>query len=330
MTLKHWLLGPSYSTAHRVLSGEVTLDPRDVPAIVRASLDRERPGALRTAAAAGYWWKSELEYRARRALSIAEHYDQPVEFFRIFLDHDYRAYSGAVFDEPGMTLEAAQRRKLEMLTRKLQAKPGHRILDIGCGWGSFLTYAREQGLDAEGITLSAAQVDECTRLGHKVSFGDAAESVPSPVDRIVTAGMMEHCKNQRGRILANAYAALVPGGRMVVQELVTSSERGNLPAVVFVAEEFFRGDRVGSYKSVQRAAWKAGFRVVHLEGLGRYYVPTLLEWARRLGERFDEATALVGYRTAMTYLLCFAGYAWYFDVGAVDLLQYVLVKPDSA
>ena len=326
--LKHWLLGPSYATAHRVLSGGMALDPREVPAIVRASLDRDRPGPLRVAAAAAYWWKAELDYRARRALSIAEHYDLPAEFFRLFLDTDYRAYSGAVFDSETATLEMAQRRKLEMLTRKLQAKPGHRILDVGCGWGSFLQYAGEQGLDAEGLTLSQRQVEECRRRGLRASYGDAADTLPAPVDRIVTAGMMEHCKNQRARILANCHAALVPGGRMVVQELCKSSERGNLPAVVFVAEEFFRGDRIGSYTSVQRAARRAGFRVEHLEGLGRHYVTTLLEWARRLADRFDEATALVGYRTAMTYLLCFSGYAWYFEVGAVDLIQYVLVKPD--
>ena len=328
MTLKYWLLGASYATVHRLLGGEIKIDPHEVQNCVFEKLNRDRPNALRVAAAAAYWSKAELYYRARRALSIAEHYDVPVEFYRLFLDTDYRAYSCAVWDDETMTLEAAQRRKLEILTRKLDAKPGHRILDIGCGWGSFLTYAREHGLDAEGIALSERQVEECRRLGLRASYGDAAECVPAALDRIVTAGMMEHCKNQRDRILANCYGALVPGGRMVVQEICKSSERGNLPAVVFVAEEFFRGDRIGSYNSVQRAARHAGFRVLHLEGLGRHYVTTTLAWARRLADRFDEAVAIAGYRTAMTYLVCFSGYAWYFDVGAIDLIQYVLAKPD--
>lgn len=291
-------------------------------------LNHDRPNGARVVAAAAYWTKAELHYRARRALSISEHYDVPVEFYRLFLDTDYRAYSCAVWDDEHTTLEAAQRRKLEVLTRKLDAKAGHRILDVGCGWGSFLTYAREQGLDAEGMALSQRQVDECLRLGLRASYGDAAESVPGPVDRIVTAGMMEHCKNQRAGILGNCYRALAPGGRMVVQEICKSSERGNMPAVVFVAEEFFRGDRIGSYDSVQRFARRAGFRVHHLECLGRHYVTTTLEWARRLADRFDEAVALAGYRTAMTYLLCFSGYAWYFEVGAIDLIQYILVKPE--
>lgn len=327
MLIKNWLLGPSYATVRRVLEGTVVIEPHDVPRVVFEALDADRPGALRMAAAAAFWLKARIEYRARRALSISKHYDHPVEFYRLFIDRAYGAYSCAVW-ENGDSLETAQRRKLQMLTRKLEAKPGQRILDVGCGWGSFLRYAQEQGLDAEGIALSQAQVDECRRLGLRASYGDAAEGVPGPVDRIVTAGMMEHCKSQRGRILTHCFDALAPGGRMVVQEICKSSERGNLPAVVFVAEEYFPGDRIGSYDSVQRAAWAAGFRVEHIEGLGRHYVKTTLAWAERLAERFDEAVALVGHRTAMTHLLCLAGYSWYFSVGAIDLVQYVLVKPD--
>jgi cyclopropane-fatty-acyl-phospholipid synthase len=247
----------------------------------------------------------------------------------LFLDREYGAYSCAIFDEDGATLEAAQRRKLQILAHKLKAEAGHRILDIGCGWGSFLKYANETGLDARGIALSREQVAECQRLGFQAEYADAAAGIAGPVDRIVTAGMMEHCKSQRDRILKNCFQALPPGGRMVVQEMCEGSEAGNLPAVVFVAEEYFPGDRVGSYCSIQQAARKAGFQVAHLECFGRHYRTTMLEFTKRLAERFHEAEALVGYRTAMTHLLALLGFAWYFEVGALDLIQYILVKPDS-
>jgi cyclopropane fatty-acyl-phospholipid synthase-like methyltransferase len=116
---------------------------------------------------------------------------------------------------------------------------------------------------------------------------------------------------------------------MVIQEMSDGPESGNLPAVVFVAEQHLPGDRLGSYVSIQRAARRAGFQVAHLECFGRHYRTTTLEWARRLAERFDAAEALVGYRTAMTFLLVQLGFAWYFEVGAIDLVQYVLVKPDA-
>src|SRR5262249_9069738 len=230
-------------------------------------------------------------------LSISKHYDLPPAFYRLFLDNEYCAYSCAVFDEDGTTLEAAQRRKIQILVRKLDVDAGHRILDIGCGWGSLLKYPKEKGLNAEGMTLSHEQVAECRRLGFRVVYADAADGIAGPVDRIVTAGMMEHCKSKRDRILKNCFQALPPGGRMVVQEMCEGSEAGNLPAVVFVAEEYFPGDRVGSYASVQRAARKAGFQVAHLEGFGLHYRATMLAFAGRLAERFEEAETLVGHRT---------------------------------
>jgi cyclopropane-fatty-acyl-phospholipid synthase len=326
---KHLFLGPVYKQVHQIVERKGSLDPREAKEVVFEGLYRHPPNLFRNAAAAAYYLKARLAYRARRALSISKHYDLPPAFYRLFLDNEYGAYSCAVFDEYGATLEAAQRRKLQILVRKLDADAGHRILDIGCGWGSFLKYAKETGLNAEGMALSHEQVDECRRLGFRAEYADAADGVAGPVDRIVTAGMMEHCKSKRDRILENCFQALPPGGRMVVQEMCEGSEAGNLPAVVFVAEEYFPGDRVGSYCSIQRAARKAGFRVAHLEGFGLHYRATMLEFTRRLAERFEEAETLVGYRTAMTHLLALLGFAWYFEVGALDLIQYILVKPSD-
>ena len=85
-TLKHWLLGTAYATIHRLLSGEIRIDPREVPTRVFEELNHDRPNGARVVAAAAYWTKAELHYRARRALSISEHYDVPVEFYRLFLD----------------------------------------------------------------------------------------------------------------------------------------------------------------------------------------------------------------------------------------------------
>ena len=190
-----------------------------------------------------------------------------------------------------------------MLVSKLAAKPDHRIFELECGWGSFLKYAQEIGLNAAGNALSHEQVAECRRLGLREEYGDAADGLPGPVDRVITIGMMEHAKNRRGQILTHCFRALPPGGRMVIQEICDGSEPGHLPAVVFVAEEHFPGDQVGSYVSIQHAARRAGSHVAHLECLGRHYRTTLLAWTKRLADRFDEAEAMVGYRTAMTHLL---------------------------
>jgi cyclopropane-fatty-acyl-phospholipid synthase len=328
MSLERWLLGRTYSEVHRVLDCPGSLDPRAAKDFVFKALYRDRPGVLRALVAAVYYSRTRLAYRGRRARSIATHYDLPPAFYSLFTDTRYGAYSCGLFEEPSWTLELAQQRKFQKLVDKLGVKQGQRVLEIGCGWGSFLKYASDVGLDAEGIALSEEQVAECRRRGFNAQYADAAERLPGPADHVITIGMLEHAKNQRERILQNCFAVLRPGGRLAAEEMISSSEPVNTPAVVFAAEHYLPGDRLGSYTSVLRAARRAGFRVAHLECLGWHYRTTILEWSRRLAERFEQAATLVGYRTAMMHLLCQLGFAWHFEVGAVDLAHYVLVKPD--
>jgi len=312
----------------RLLESRGSLDPRDAKDAVFRILYSDRPGVLRNLSAAAYYSGARLKYRGHRAQAIAAHYDLPPAFYSLFTDSKYGAYSCGLFDDASSTLEAAQHRKFQRLVEKLEVKRGQRILEIGCGWGSFLKYASEVGLDAEGIALSQEQVTECRRRGFKATYADAADGLPSPVDRVITIGMMEHAKNQRGRILQNCFRALPSGAHMVVEEMSSSSESVHLPAIAFAAEEYLPGDRLASYTSLMQAARRAGFRVAHVECLGWHYRTTILEWCHRLAERFEEAEALVGYRTAMMHLLCQLGFAWHFEVGAIDLVHYVLVKPD--
>jgi len=90
---------------------------------------------------------------ARR--NIAAHYDLGNDLFRIMLD-ETMTYSCAIFERPDEPLEDAQRRKLRRVCEKLELRPGDRVLEIGCGWGSFaLVAAGEYGAHVTGLTLSA-------------------------------------------------------------------------------------------------------------------------------------------------------------------------------
>jgi len=106
--------------------------------------------------------------RKRDAAAIGFHYDQPVEFYRAFLDSQL-VYSCAYYDEGIETLEDAQRAKLDYLLRKLRLAPGERLLDIGCGFGALVIRAAQQGAEALGITLSRNQYEEAQRRIARVS-----------------------------------------------------------------------------------------------------------------------------------------------------------------
>jgi len=327
--LRRLVLGPAYSALMDALERPGSVNPRRVPDLVFQILDDSRPSSLNWLAARTICGLARTSFGRRRAEAIALHYDLPPEFYRIFLDSRYAAYTCGIFDAPGISLEEAQRRKFEILVRKLRPGPGDRIFELGSGWGAFLTFAKENGLNASGMALSREQIEHCHKRGLDVVYGDAAGGLPGPVDRLLAVGMFEHCKDKRGQILAECFRALKTGGRMVVQEMCSGAHPGEPAALAFAVEEFFHGDVLGDYHSVQRAARTAGFQVEHMECFGPHYVPTALEWARRLAEAFPAAAAMVGYRTAMSHLIAQAGFAWSFAVGSLDLLQYVLVKPEA-
>ena len=144
-------------------------------------------------------------------------------------------FSGAMFDgDFSLDLEQAQRRKQDYVAEQVGIGPGRRLLDLGCGWGPLLAYARARGGVAVGVTLSSAQLRACRRHGLEVYLGDARE-----LDRerfgmfeaVASLGAFEHfCSPddyQAGRqdeiyrdLFARVSSVLAPGGRFYLQTMV--------------------------------------------------------------------------------------------------------------
>jgi cyclopropane-fatty-acyl-phospholipid synthase len=117
----------------------------------------------------------ERHSAARDAAAVRYHYDAGNEFFGLFLDASM-TYSCALFSRGARTLEEAQRAKLELVAQKLGLRAGQRVLDVGCGWGSFAIYAaREHGASVLGITLSAPQAQLARRLVREAGVDDRVE-----------------------------------------------------------------------------------------------------------------------------------------------------------
>ncbi len=117
--------------------------------------------------------KAELHLRGRKHTSerdreaVRHHYDVGNEFFALFLDESM-TYSCAIFSRGAKTLEEAQETKLDLVCTKLALQEGERVLDVGCGWGSFVMHAASRyGVEAVGITLSEPQAELARQAGRR-------------------------------------------------------------------------------------------------------------------------------------------------------------------
>jgi cyclopropane-fatty-acyl-phospholipid synthase len=240
--------------------------------------------------------------KARDARSVRHHYDLPPEFFALFLDRSM-TYSCAIFSRGARTLEEAQRAKLELVCSKLGLTAGERVLDVGCGWGSFAVHAATRhDVEVVGVTLSepqarvARQRVEETGVGERVEIRvmDYRDLAGERFDAIASIGMVEHVGAERIDLYARRLAGLLaPGGRLLNHGIArlrhTDPEAGSF------SERYVFPDADPLHLSeVLLALERAGFATGHVEGFADDYAETLRHWARRLDEHADEAARLAG------------------------------------
>jgi cyclopropane-fatty-acyl-phospholipid synthase len=144
-------------------------------------------------------------------------------------------FSGAKYDgDFSLSLEQAQRRKHEYVAEQVGIGPGRRLLDLGCGWGPLLAFARSRGGTGVGVTLSSAQAAACRRHGLDVHLQDAREVTRDsfgPFDAVASLGAFEHfCSPEEQRagrqeevyrgLFARIASLLPAGGRLHLQTMV--------------------------------------------------------------------------------------------------------------
>src|SRR6201747_2673798 len=150
------------------------------------------------------WWLRYLVRHAqqfnppsRSKANVARHYDLDGRLYSLFLDAD-KQYSCAYFETADATLDDAQLAKKRHLAAKLLIRRGHRVLDIGSGWGGLGLYLAEMtGADVTGVTLSSEQLQASNARAAEKGLARSAKflledyrNIPGPFDRIVSGGMV--------------------------------------------------------------------------------------------------------------------------------------------
>ncbi len=275
--------------------------------------------------------------RKRDRAAIGFHYDQPVEFYRSFLDRDL-VYSCAYYDEGVDSLDDAQSAKLDYILRKLRLAPGERLLDIGCGWGALVIRAAERfGAVALGITLSAKQHEDALRRIERGETGgrarvellDYRELKGERFDKIVSVGMFEHVGRARlPEYFRAAYDALRPGGLFLNHGIADQSPQRNEGRLRgFLGRFVFPDGELVAVADALRVAELSGFEVRDVENLREHYARTLRAWVANLEGNRSAAVAAADEQSYRLWRLYLAGSAQGFRTGRIGVYQALLARP---
>ncbi|AWS45719.1 class I SAM-dependent methyltransferase [Streptosporangium sp. 'caverna'] len=277
--------------------------------------------------------------KQRDAEAIHHHYDVSNKFYSWVLGPSM-AYTCAVFPNEQSTLEEAQYAKFDLVARKLDLKPGMRLLDVGCGWGGMVIHAaREYGVKALGVTLSRQQAEWAQKAIAEAGLGELAEVrymdyrdvKETDFDAVSSIGLTEHIgKEQLPFYFRFLYDKLVPGGRLLNHCITrpTGTEK-TINTKGFINRYVFPDGELESVGYLVRQMEDLGFEIRHEENLREHYAETLRYWCANLDEHWDEAVEEVGEGRARVWRLYMAGCVVGFERNKIQLHQLLGVKLDS-
>jgi len=278
--------------------------------ILRANLRQKIQGSWRLRALAVRAALINLQSKARSAASVEAHYDVGNELYTRMLDP--RMVYTCGYWKNAQNLTEAQEAKLDLVARKVGLQPGMRVLDLGCGWGGFASWAAEKyGCSVVGVTLSKDQVS----LGNKMWKHLPVElrlcdyrDVTGTFDRVVSIGMMEHVgtKNYRD-VMRVIDRCMVDDGVALFHTIACNhSQRSATP---FIDKYIFPNSVTPSLAQLGRAMERL-FVIEDLHNIGPDYDPTLLAWWANFDRTYAEIAHTYDrrfYRMWKFYLLAAAG-----------------------
>lgn len=292
--------------------------------------------------------RGRLNSKARDAASIHHHYDLSNEFYSLILDESM-AYSCGWFDPTPAAgtraseadLVKAQQAKLSMICDKLDLRPGSRLLDVGCGWGSLTMHAAiEYGAHVTAITIAAEQRDfvqariDAAGVGDRVEvllcdYRDAPTRLPLGYDAVGSIEMGEHVGQRNYPTYVQVLRECVrPGGSVLIQQM---SRTGRHPGGGPFIESFIAPDMamrpVGETVALIE---KGGLEVRDVQAMREHYAWTVDGWIARFEASIDRLTGLVGEEVIRVWRLYLAGGRAAFADGRMGVDQILARRAEES
>lgn len=294
-------------------------------AVYRALVTKPRP----------WWLWQQLNSVSASKENVHQHYDLGNDFYRLWLDRDM-VYTCAYFPTPDCSLEGAQVAKMDLVCRKLGLKPGERVVEAGCGWGSLALFmAKRYGVTVKALNISTEQIAYARSrakeegLEDRVQFiEDDYRNLQGEYDVFVSVGMLEHvglvdfptlgdvigrCLDERGRALLHFI------GR-------------NQPTLLnpWIRKRIFPGGYPPTLREVfEHALEPQGFSVLDVENLRLHYAKTLEHWRQRFDGASDQVLKMFDETFVRAWRLYLAGSQASFTTGSMQLFQVLFARGTS-
>jgi cyclopropane-fatty-acyl-phospholipid synthase len=268
--------------------------------------------------------------RARR--NVAHHYDLSDQLYELFLDRD-RQYSCAYFHGEHDSLDQAQLDKKRHIASKLLIRPGHKVLDIGSGWGGLALYlAAECGADVTGLTLSVEQHREATRRAAAAGLADRVRfhlrdyrDETGTYDRIVSVGMFEHVGiNHYDVFFAQVKSLLAPDGVALLHSIGRMDGPGSTSP--WLRKYIFPGGYAPALSEVVPVVEQKRLWITDIEILRLHYARTLRAWRRRFEQNRERIKAIYDERFCRMWEMYLVASEVGFRRGGLMVFQMQLAK----
>jgi cyclopropane-fatty-acyl-phospholipid synthase len=302
------LLDPEMSFGEAYTDGTMVVERGSIADLLAIILDQ--PDVMPRWAKLQWWLRylvrniQQFNPRGRSINNVARHYDLDGRLYSLFLDAD-KQYSCAYFETPDLTLDDAQLAKKRHVAAKVLLEPGHRVLDIGSGWGGLSLYLAEMtGAHVTGITLSTEQLQVSKARAEEKNLTRSAKfllqdyrDTPGPFDRIVSVGMFEHVGVDHYDTFFKHCAELLDRDGVMLLHSIGRSEGPGITNP-WIAKYIFPGGYIPALSEVLPAIERAGLLVCDIEILRLHYAETLKAWRERFMARREEAVRLYDERFA--------------------------------
>jgi cyclopropane-fatty-acyl-phospholipid synthase len=327
--LLSWVWDPELNFGEAYMSGAVEIRGDLVRLLeeIYRSFDFSKP---RT------WWPWQKSNDAGAARdNVHHHYDLGNEFYRLWLDREM-VYTCAYFPTPDSTLEEAQLAKMDLVCRKLQLKPGERVIEAGCGWGSLALFmARYYGVTVRAFNISAEQIAYARNRAKEDGLADRVEfieddyrHVRGDYDVFVSIGMLEHVGMPDyptfGRVIDRA---LTYHGRGLLHFIGRNQAA---PLNPWIRKRIFPGAYAPTLREVfEHVLEPQALSVLDVENLRLHYAKTLECWRQRFDGSAHQVATIFDDTFVRAWRLYLAGSHSAFTTGSMQLFQVLFARGSS-